>query len=60
MNYLLNINKCCKKKPIDFLTDNNVERLKVSLIERSSDNRIYKGNPLNDNFMTYLLMVIKG
>ena len=32
------------KIPINCLTDNRVERLKVSPIERSLDNRIYKIN----------------
>ena len=32
------------------LTDNSVERLKISLIERSLDNIIYKINPQNANF----------
>ena len=35
------------KLPIDCLTDNIVERLKVSLIERSLNNRIYGTNPWN-------------
>ena len=38
------------KLPIDLLTDNSVERLKVSLIERSFDNRIYEINTRNTYF----------
>ena len=38
------------KLPIGSLTNNIVEWLKVSSIEWSLDNRIYKSNPLNDNF----------
>ena len=38
------------KQPIDSLTDNILERLKVSLIKRSFDNRIYESNPQNTNF----------
>ena len=37
------------KWPIYCLTDNNVESLKVSLIEWSSDNIIYEINPRNTN-----------
>ena len=35
--------------PIDSLTDNIVERLKFSLVERSFNNRIYERNPQNSN-----------
>ena len=38
------------KQPIDSLTDNSVERLKVNLTKQSLDNRIYKSNPQNSNF----------
>ena len=41
--YLTNI-------PIDRLKDNGVEMLKVSLIERYLDNRIYKSNTGNVDF----------
>ena len=42
-----------KKIQIDSLTNNKVERLKFSLIKRSSDNRIYKSNPQN-SVLNYL------
>ena len=38
------------KRPIDSLTDNIVEGLKVLFIRRLLDNRIYKSNPQNANF----------
>ena len=38
------------KGPIDRLTINSVEGLKVSLIKRSLANRIYKSTPQNDIF----------
>ena len=38
------------KKLIDRLTDNSVEILKVSLIERLLDNRIYEINPQHSDF----------
>ena len=38
------------KQPIDFWTDNIVERLKVSLIEKTFDNWMYEINPLNADF----------
>ena len=43
--YLLNIKGLFTKQPIDCLTDNTVERLKVGLIGQSFDNRRYKINP---------------
>ena len=42
--------KLFAKRQIDCLTGNILERLKVSLIKRSFDNRIYKTNPRNDDF----------
>ena len=39
-----------KKLPINRLTDNIVERLKVSLIKKIFDNRIYESNPQNIDF----------
>ena len=51
MTYLLNMNNgCSTKKTIDCLTDNIVERLKVSLIERSFHNQIYESNTRNSDF----------
>ena len=41
--------ECFSKLPIDCLTDNKVERLKVSLIKQSLDNRRYKSNPWDNN-----------
>ena len=38
------------KLPIDCLTKNILERLKVSSIKRSLDNRRYEINPQNSNF----------
>ena len=38
------------KQPIDSLTNNIVERLKVILIKLSFDNIIYENNPRNDDF----------
>ena len=38
------------KLPTYCLTSNIVERLKVSVIKRSFDNRIYESDPLNANF----------
>ena len=35
------------KRPIDCLTNNIIERLKVGSIERSFDNIVYEINPLN-------------
>ena len=37
------------KWPIDSVTDNSAERLKVSLTKQLLDNRIYDSNPRNDN-----------
>ena len=37
------------KWPIDSVTDNSAERMKVSLTEQSLNNRIYDRNPRNDN-----------
>ena len=49
--YLLDMNKgCFTKPPIDHLTDNSVERLKVSSAKRLLYNIIYKSNPRNANF----------
>ena len=42
--------KLFTKLPIDSLTDNTVERLKVISIERLFDNIIYESDPLNANF----------
>ena len=43
--------KCCsQKKPIDYLKNNILERLKVSSIKSSFDNWIYVSNPQNANF----------
>ena len=39
-----------KERPIYCLTNNKVERLKVSSIEGSIDNRKYESSPQNDNF----------
>ena len=51
MTRLLNINKgCFTKTPIYRLTDNSVERLKVSFVELSVDNRIYERNHSNADF----------
>ena len=50
MSYLLNIKMLFTKRPIYCLTNNIVERLKVSLIKQSLDNRIYESNPQNDYF----------
>ena len=38
------------KQPINSLTDNSVERLKVNSIKRLLDNIIYKSNSLYANF----------
>ena len=38
------------EQPIDCLTDNTVERLKVGLIGQSLDDITYKINPQNDDF----------
>ena len=38
------------KRPIDNLTDNKVEELKVSTIKLLLDNRGYQSNPRNANF----------
>ena len=35
---------------MDSLTDNKVERLKVSLIKQTLDNRKYKCNPRNSDY----------
>ena len=42
--------KVVHKLPIDCLTDNIVERLKVSLTKQCFDNRIYEGNTQNYDF----------
>ena len=39
-----------KKEPIDCLTDNSVERLKVNSKKRSLDNIIYEINNQNADF----------
>ena len=38
------------KRPIDLLTDNNAERLKVNSIEQLLYNRIFEMNHQNANF----------
>ena len=38
-------NRLFTKKPIDSLTNNIVERLKVSTLQKLLDNRIYESNP---------------
>ena len=38
------------KQPINSLTDNSVERLKVNSIKRLLDNIIYESNPQNTDF----------
>ena len=51
MAYQFNINKgYLPKQPIYHLTNNSVERLKVSSIKRSLDNRRYESNPRNSDF----------
>ena len=47
------------EQPIYCLTNNIIERLKVSLNKRLFDNRIYESNPWNADLVTYLLMVMK-
>ena len=39
------------KKPMDRVTDNILERLKVSSIERSFDKIMYEINPRNSDFV---------
>ena len=51
VTYLLNKLTLSTKLPIDSLTDNIVERLKFSLVERSFYNRIYERNPQNSDFV---------
>ena len=48
-----------KKRPIDSLTDNIVETLKVILVKILFDNWMYVSNPQMTISITYLLMVIK-
>ena len=50
MTYLLNKNKGCSHKKIHGLTNNIVERFRVSLIGQSFYNWMYENNPLNANF----------
>ena len=38
------------KLPIDFLTSNIIERLKVGSVEQSFYNKIYEINPQNNDF----------
>ena len=44
------IKRLFTEQPIDCLTNNKVERLKVSLIRRSLDNRRYESNNKNSDF----------
>ena len=46
----MNIKRLFTKWPIDCLTNNSVERLKVCSIKQLLDNRIYESNPWNANF----------
>ena len=48
------------KRPIDRLTDNILEGLKVSSTEGLLDNRIYESNPKIMISMTFLLMDVRG
>ena len=48
------------KQPVNHLTNNSVERLKVGSIKRSLDNRRYESNAQMTISINYLLMVIKG
>ena len=41
---------CSQKKPIDCLTNNIIERLKVGSIETSLDNLMCVSNPRNSTF----------
>ena len=51
LTYLLSMNKLFFTKwSIDCLTDDIIERLKVSLIERLFDNIIYESNHKNATF----------
>ena len=48
---LLNINKgCFAERPIEILTENILESLKVSFIGKMLDNRRYEKYPRNDDF----------
>ena len=46
--------------PMDRLTNNKVERVKVGSIEQLLDNRGYESNNRNAGFDYYLLMVMNG
>ena len=50
ITYLLNMNIFFTKRSIIVLTNNIVERLKISSMEVLFDKWIYKSNPINANF----------